>query len=53
MKRLFSVLLAFILLISLTACGGKTSGTAPETPPAAQEQPQQIPDQGKTPEKVP
>lgn len=53
MKRLFSVLLTLALLLSLTACGGKTSGTAPETPPAVPEQPQQTPDQGKTPEKVP
>jgi predicted small lipoprotein YifL len=51
MKRLFSILLTLALLFSLTACGGKGSGTTPEPPENSQTQEDTAPD--KVPEKDP
>lgn len=51
MKRLFSILLTLALLFSLTACGGKASGTTAESPENNQTQEDSAPD--KAPEKDP
>lgn len=51
MKRLFSALLTFVLILSLTACGDKGAGAAPEDPEPSQSTETPAPE--KAPEKVP
>ena len=51
MKRLFSALLTLALILSLTACGDKETGSASEAPEPSQSIETPAPE--KAPEKVP